>query len=74
MCDVGYHLVAPLINGDVSGIDAEDEHHLEDFIAQYPNCVMEPDSDSDGHIHQSFTLCDVTNKRNMCVTIKVFGR
>ena len=70
-CDVGYHLVAPLINGDVSGIDAEDEHHLEEFIAQYPNCVLEPD---EGHIHQTFTLCDVTGKKNMCVTIKVFGR
>ena len=38
-CDVGYHLVSALINGDVSGIDVEDEHHLEDFIEQYPNCV-----------------------------------
>ena len=74
MCDVGYHLVAPLINGDVSGIDAEDEHHLEEFIAQYPNCVLEPDRDSEGHIHQTFTMCDVTGKHNMCVTIKVFGR
>ena len=73
-CDVGYHLVAPLINGDVSGIDAEDEHHLEEFIAQYPNCALEPDSDSEGHIHQTFTMCDVTGKHNMCVTIKVFGR
>ena len=73
-CDVGYHLVAPLITGDVSGIDAEDEHHLEEFIAQYPDCVFTPDSDSEGHIHQSFDRCDVTNKRNMCVNIKVYVR
>ena len=74
MCVVGYHLVAPLINGDVSGIDAEDEHHLEDFIAQYPNCVWEPFEDKDGHINQTFSMCDVTGKKNMCVTIKVFRR
>jgi len=73
-CDVGYHLVAPLINGDVSGIDAEDEHHLEEFIAQYPNCVFEPDSDSGTPIDLTFTTCDVTGKKNMCATIKVFGR
>jgi hypothetical protein len=74
MCVVGYHLVAPLINGDVSGIDAEDEHHLEDFIAQYPNCAWEPFEDKDGHINQTFSMCDVTGKKNMCVTIKVFRR
>lgn len=68
-CDVGYHLVSALINGDVSGIDAEDEHHLEDFIAQYPNCVFEVE-DSD----QSFAKCEVTGTYNNCVTIKVFAR
>lgn len=67
-CDVGYHLVSALINGDVSGIDVEDEHHLEDFIEQYPNCVFTPDE------NESFTRCEVTDKHNNCVTIKVFAR
>ena len=67
-CDVGYHLVSALINGDVSGIESEDEHHLEDFIEQYPNCVFTPDE------NESFTRCEVTDKHNNCVTIKVFAR
>lgn len=73
-CDIGYHLVAPLINGDVSGIDGGDEHHLEEFVAQYPDCVFEPDSDSDGYIQQTFSECEVTGKHNMCVSVKVFAR
>jgi hypothetical protein len=67
-CDVGYHLVSALINGDVSGIDAEDEHHLEDFIEQYPNCVFEPDEG------ESFAKCEVTEKYNNCVRMKVYAR
>jgi len=73
-CDIGYHLVAPLINGDVSGLEANEEHQLEQFISQYPDCVFEPDEDENGHIQQSFVRCEVTQKRNMCVTIKVFAR
>ena len=73
-CDVGYHLVSALINGDVSGIDAEDEHHLEDFIAQYPNCVFTPDENEEGIIEESFARCEVTGTYNNCVTIKVFAR
>ena len=73
-CDVGYHLVSALINGDVSGIDAEDEHHLEDFIAQYPNCVFTPDENGEGIIEESFARCEVTGKHNNCVTIKVFAQ
>jgi hypothetical protein len=69
ICDVGYHFVSALINGDVSGIDAEDEHHLEEFIAQYPDCVFDvPDAD------QSFAKCEVTGKYNNCVRVKVFAR
>ena len=74
MCDVGYHLVAPLINGDVSGLDPEDEHHLEDFIAQYPNCVFTPDENEEGIIEEVITKCEVTGMTNQCVTIKVFAR
>ena len=72
-CDVGYHLVAALINGDVSGLDAGDEHHLEEFVAQYPDCVFDPEENEDGHIEESFARCDVTGKYNNCVRIKVFG-
>ena len=72
-CDVGYHLVSALINGDVSGLDAGDEHHLEEFVAQYPDCVFDPEENEDGHIEESFALCDVTGKYNNCVRIKVFG-
>lgn len=68
-CDVGYHLVSALINGDVSGIDSEDEHQLEEFVGQYPNCVFTPDENE-----ESFTRCEVTGKYNNCVTIKVFAR
>ena len=67
-CDVGYHVVSALINGDVSGIDAEDEHHLEDFIEQYPNCVFTPDE------NESFAKCEVTEKYNNCVRMKVYAR
>ena len=73
-CDVGYHLVSALINGDVSGLDPEDEHHLEDFIAEYPNCVFTPDENEEGVIEESFARCEVTGKHNNCVTIKVFAR
>lgn len=73
-CDIGYHLVAPLINGDVSGLEANEEHQLEQFISQYPDCVFEPNENEDGHIQQSFVQCEVTRERNMCVTIKVFAR
>lgn len=72
-CDVGYHLVSALINGDVSGLDAGDEHHLEEFVAQYPDCVFDPEENEDGHIEESFAQCDVTGKYNNCVRIKVFG-
>ncbi len=73
-CDVGYHLVAALLNGDVSGIDGGDEHHLEEFVAQYPDCVFEPDEDKNGYIQQTFSECEVTGKHNMCVSVKVFAR
>ena len=73
-CDVGYHLVSALINGDVSGLDPEDEHHLEDFIAQYPNCVFTPDENEEGIIEEVITKCEVTGMTNQCVTIKVFAR
>jgi hypothetical protein len=55
-CDVGYHLVSALINGDVSGIE------------QYPNCVFEPDEG------ESFAKCEVTDKHNNCVRVKVYAR
>ena len=73
-CDVGYHLVSALINGDVSGIESEDEHQLEEFIAQYPNCVFTPDENEEGIIEESFARCEVTGKHNNCVTIKVFAQ
>ena len=72
-CDVGYHLVSPLISGDVSGIDSEDEHHLEEFVAQYPNCVFTPDENEEGVIEENISRCDVTGMMNQCVTIKVFA-
>jgi hypothetical protein len=73
-CDVGYHLVSALINGDVSGIESDDEHQLEEFIAQYPNCVFTPDENEEGIIEESFARCEVTGTYNNCVTIKVFAR
>lgn len=73
-CDVGYHLVSALINGDVSGLDPEDEHHLEDFIAEYPNCVFTPDENEEGVIEEVLTKCEVTGMMNQCVSIKVFAR
>jgi len=73
-CDVGYHLVSALINGDVSGIESEDEHQLDEFVAQYPNCVFTPDENEQGFIEERFTRCEVTGKYNNCVTIKVFAR
>jgi hypothetical protein len=73
-CDVGYHLVAPLINGDVSGLDADDEYKLERFIEDYPNCVFTPDENEDGVIEENICVCDVTGLMNQCVTIKVFAQ
>ena len=73
-CEVGYHLVYPLINGDVSGIDTEDEHHLEEFVAQYPDCVFTPDENEEGIIKESLSRCEVTGMMNQCVTIKVFAQ
>jgi len=73
-CDVGYHLVSALINGDVSGIESEDEHQLEEFVGQYPNCVFTPDENEEAIIEESFARCEVTGKHNNCVTIKVFAR
>jgi len=49
-CDVGYHLVGALINGDVSGLDPDDEFKLERFIEDYPDCVFTPDENEDGVI------------------------
>lgn len=73
-CDIGYHLVAPLINGDVSGLDANEEHQLEQFEAQYPDCVFTPDENEDGVIEEGIAKCEVTGMMNQCVTIKVFAR
>lgn len=73
-CAVGYHLVSALINGDVSGIDSEDEHQLDEFVGQYPNCVFTPDENEEGIIEESFARCEVTAKHNNCVTIKVFAQ
>ena len=73
-CDVGYHLVGALINGDVSGLDADDEFKLERFIEDYPDCVFTPDENEDGVIEEVIVKCDVTGLMNQCVTIKVFAR
>lgn len=73
-CEVGYHLVAPLINGDVSGLDPDDEFKLERFIEDYPDCVFTPDENEDGVIEENICVCDVTGLMNQCVTIKVFAR
>lgn len=73
-CDVGYHLVGALINGDVSGLDADDEYKLERFIEDYPDCVFTPDENEDGVIEENICVCDVTGLMNQCVTIKVFAQ
>lgn len=73
VCHIATHYLPALINGDVSGFDAGDEYHLEQFVGQYQGCRFEVVTEEFGEMTTYFTTCEVCDKYAMCAKVKVFA-
>lgn len=73
LCHIATHYLPALINGDVSGFEANDEYLLEQFVGQYHGCRFEVSTEEFGEMTTYFTTCDVCGKYAMCAKVKVFA-
>lgn len=72
-CHIATHYLPALINGDVSGFEADDEYLLEQFVGQYHGCRFEVVTEEFGEMTTYFTTCEVCDKYAMCAKVKVFA-
>lgn len=70
--NVGGHLLSPLINGDVSGVDASDELALERFVSDMQGGDPRPLVFIVEDGEPSFCRCEVTGLLNMCHELSVW--
>lgn len=73
MCDIATHYLSALINGDVSGLEANDEYLLEQFVGQYHGCRFDVVTEEFGEMTTYFTTCEVCDKYAMCAKVKVYA-
>lgn len=72
-CHIATHYLSALINGDVSGLEANDEYLLEQFVGQYHGCHFEVVTEEFGEMTTYFTTCEVCDEYAMCAKVKVFA-
>lgn len=73
ICYIATHYLPALISGDVSGCDAGDEWHLEEFAGQYQGCRFEVVTEEFGEMTTYFKTCEVCEKKAVCAKVKVFA-
>lgn len=73
VCHIATHYLSALINGDVSGLEANDEYLLEQFVGQYHGCRFDVLAEEFGEMDTYFTTCDVCGKYAMCAKVNVFA-
>lgn len=62
---IASHFVPALINGDVTGLDANDEHKLDVFVANLPGWQGHWEIRDDA----GFARCEVTDLHAECVHV-----
>lgn len=72
-CYIGSHFASPLVNGDTSGLEANEEHQLEDWYGGFQTQL------EDGyHLHfdvKEFGFlckCEVTGLLSDCCLVEVY--
>jgi len=72
-CHIATHYLSALINGDVSGLEANDEYLLEQFVGQYQGCRFDVVTEEFGEMTTYFTTCEVCDNQAMCAKVKVYA-
>ena len=51
---------------DMTGLDDKEENQVNDWLADYPNCIFEYGE------NEEFARCEITGLIGNCVTVKIY--
>ena len=63
---IAEYFVCAIEYGDYSGLNDEEEKHLDEWLANYPHCIFEYGES------EEFAKCEITGLMGSCMDVKIY--